>query len=140
MSNHRDLLASIPLFADLPAETLDRIGQLAVERTYPTGADVVTQGERGVGFFVVVDGSVNVVRQPGDTQIATLRAGDFFGEMALLDGHLRSASVRAAEPTTCLVLPRWDFLSEVRHNPELAIALLEVLSMRIRKLEDRLNE
>jgi CRP/FNR family transcriptional regulator len=140
MSNHLDLLKTVPLFANLPPDALERIDTLAVERGYPAGADVVTQGERAVGFFVVVDGSVAVVREPGATQIATLKAGDFFGEMALLDGQLRSASVRAAEPTTCLVLPRWDFLSEVRHNPELAIALLQLLSQRIRRLEERLDQ
>lgn len=70
--------------------------------------------------------------------MATLRAGDFFGEMALFDSVPRSASVRASTPCRCLVLSRWDFLLEVRLHPALAIQMLAVLSPRLRALEDNL--
>ena len=67
-----------------------------------------------------------------------LTEGDFFGEMALLDGFPRSASVRAVSECECLVLVRWDFLALVRTNPEVASAILPVLSRRLRECEDRL--
>ena len=67
-----------------------------------------------------------------------LTEGDFFGEMALLDGFPRSASVRAVSECECLVLVRWDFLGLVRTNPEVASAILPVLSRRLRECEDRL--
>jgi len=120
VSNRQDLLKSVPLFADLPPDTLDRIERLAVERKYPTGADVVTQGERGVGFFVVVDGSVEVVREPGATQIATLKAGDFFGEMALLEEHRRTATVTASSDVRIVVMHERDFRAMEDEMPEVA--------------------
>jgi CRP-like cAMP-binding protein len=68
-----------------------------------------------------------------------LGPGEFFGEMALLDGRPRSASVTATEETQCLVLHRWDFLRELRKNPEIGIAMLSVLSGRIRATNEALG-
>ena len=140
MSGHDTVLASVPLFADLPKETLDRLQRIAVEREYPAGAEIVSEGEVGAGFFLITKGAVEVSRGQGQTHLATRKRGDYFGEMALLDGRPRSASVRATEPTTCLVLTRWDFMAEVRQNPEIALELLEAMSRRVRDLEERLAD
>ncbi|MFN8557178.1 MAG: cyclic nucleotide-binding domain-containing protein [Dehalococcoidia bacterium] len=139
MANHQDLLASVPLFAKLPRATLDRLDRILVQRAYDAGAEIVREGEIATGFYLIADGAVDVLRGADSTPVATLAKGDFFGDMALLDGLPRSATVRAAKPTTCLVMPRWDFIAEVRQNPDMAIELLHAFSLRVRDLEDRLN-
>ena len=138
MAGRVELLRCVPLFATLPKKTIERLDRIMVERRFPAGADIVKEGEGGIGFFLIVEGAVEVVRGQGATPLARFKKGDYFGEMALLDGHPRSATVRALEPTRCLVLPRWDFLAELRTNADAAIELLEVMSMRVRELEERL--
>jgi len=100
----------------------------------------VTEGEGGVGFFLIADGRAEVVHGHDGPPVRTLKRGDFFGEMALLDGGRRSATVRAADTTKCLVLTRWHFVAEVRQNADLAVELLEVMSQRVRDLESRLDQ
>lgn len=133
MSGHQDLLASVPIFGKLPRKTLDRLDRLMVERSFPAGSEIVKEGDEGAGFFLITSGSADV--RHGSEHLASLKAGDYFGEMALLDGHRRSASIDAVETVNCLVLTRWDFVAEVRSNPDLAIELLEGLSMRLRAVE-----
>ena len=140
MSDHDRLLASVPLFANLPKETLDRLGRIVVERQFPAGAEIVKEGEVGAGFFLIKDGQVEVLSGPSQSSRGTFKKGEYFGDMALLDGRPRSASVRALEPTTCLVMTRWDFMAEVRQNPDLALELLEEMSRRVRALEQRLAD
>lgn len=135
---HEDTLTQIPLFSQFPRRHLTRLGKTMVPRSYSKGAMMVTEGERAVGFFVITGGSAEVVQGLGSTEerpLATLRAGDFFGEMALLDGYPRSASVRALEDTECLVLSRWDFLAELRQSPHMAASMLPILSARLRQAE-----
>jgi CRP/FNR family transcriptional regulator, cyclic AMP receptor protein len=83
-----------------------------------------------------VDGAVEVRTAASDPDggrvLMKLGPGEFFGEMALLDGRPRSASIIAAEESQCLVLGRWDFLRELRRNPEIAVKMLAVLSGRLR--------
>ena len=76
--------------------------------------------------------------QEGERVLGHLTEGDFFGEMALLDGFPRSASVRAVSECECLVLARWDLLALVKTTPEVALAILPVLSRRLRECEDQL--
>jgi CRP-like cAMP-binding protein len=136
MAGDQELLASVPLFAKLNRKTLDRLDRILVEREFTAGREIVTEGDVGAGFFLIKDGSVDVVR--GENTLAHLKKGGYFGDMALLDGRPRSATVRAVEDTTCLVMTRWDFLAEVRSNPDIAIELLEQLSLIVRDLEKRL--
>ena len=75
---------------------------------------------------------------PDGTQLATHGPDGFFGEMALLDNHRRSATVTALEDTECMAIMRSDFLAEVRNNPDLAIEILAVMSKRIRDLDEKL--
>ncbi len=139
-SSTLELLASVPLFAKLPKKTIERFGRIVAEREFPAGTDIVKEGDASAAFFMITDGAVDVFRGPHHTPLATLKSGAFFGEMALLDGHRRSATVRATAPTKCLVMTRWDFLAEVRQNPEIALELLESLSLTIRELEKRLPD
>jgi CRP-like cAMP-binding protein len=76
----------------------------------------------------------------GATPVRALKRGDCFGEIAVIDGRARSATVRAAVPTTCLALTSWDFMAEVRSNIDLAVHLLKGMTARVRDLEARLAE
>jgi CRP-like cAMP-binding protein len=138
MSAIMDSLAQVPLFRDLNKKALERIERIARPRTFRAGEDIVKEGDEGVGFFLLTKGAAEAVR--GDTHLASYSPGDFFGEMALLDAHRRSATVRAKEPTECLVMSRWDFISEVRNNPDIAVEMLAVMSRRLRDMDARLQQ
>ena len=140
MPNHITLLESVPLFAGLPTSTLERLDTLFVERHHPAGADIVTEDKGAVAFFVVVDGRAEVRHGEHATPVRTLTRGDSFGEIAVIDGRARSATVRAAVPTTCLALTSWDFMAEVRSDSDLAVHLLKAMTARVRDLEARLAE
>ena len=137
MTTHHDVLASVPIFANLSETTLNRLSRLVVHREFPQRTQFLSDGQPGPGFFLISRGAVEVLRGPERVPVATMKQGDFFGEMALLDERPRSATVRAIEPTTCLVMTRWDFRAEVRQDPDLALELLEVMSRRIRDLDER---
>lgn len=130
---YEEQLSSVPLFSRLERSDLARLAKAVVSRTFQQGEAIVNEGEQAVAFFVILKGRVEVSK--GETRLAELGAGQFFGDMALLDGYPRVATVRALEPTECLVLSRWDFNAELRRSPNIAVAMLAVLSKRIRELE-----
>ena len=141
--SHEETLAKVPLFSELGRRDLRQLANVAVERHYKTGSTIVEEGERAIAFFVLIEGRAEVVRgleSPHPQRLAEYAAGDFFGEMGLLDGQPRVATVRALDDCTCLVLSRWDFVGELRSNPHMAVAMLPVLSRRIRELDERLAE
>jgi cAMP-binding proteins - catabolite gene activator and regulatory subunit of cAMP-dependent protein kinases len=135
-----DVLAGASLFSELSRRDLKRLASATITRAYKKGDVIVKEGEEAVAFYLITKGRVGVVRGGGDgksqTALANLDAGDFFGEMALLDSYPRSASVVASEDTECLVLSRWDFMAELRSNPHIAVQMLPVLSRRLRKLQE----
>src|SRR5687767_1864253 len=111
-----DTLAQVELFAELPREDLERLAKVTVVRDYKQGDVIVEEGEVGVAFYVVAEGHVEVVKDIAtaeEKQIAKMGPGSFFGEMALFDNQVRSASVRALEDTQCVMLTKWDFNAEL---------------------------
>jgi len=138
---HEDALRNVQLFSQFASKDLTRLGRAVVERTYKKGETIVKEGEQAVAFFIIARGKVEVVQGPGTKKaqiLNTLGPSQTFGEMALLDGAPRAATVRALEDTTCLVLSRWDFVAELQTNPHMAVAMLPVLSRRLREVEARL--
>jgi CRP-like cAMP-binding protein len=136
--NSSETLARAELFAELPAEDLDRIARLAVRRTAAEGEAIVKQGELGVAFYVIESGQAAIATKQGDSeeQLAVIGPGAFFGEMALFENQVRSATVTALKPTKLVVLTRWDFLAELkRPGSSIAVAMLAVLARRIRALD-----
>ena len=129
-----ELLAGARLFDGVDADGMERIAAVAVQVDFPADHVIARQGDIGTGFFVVVDGAVRVVRD-GET-VATIGPGDFFGELSVLDGRPRIASVIADGPTTCLALPTWDFEAVLRDEPSVAIAILRELAGRLRDLTE----
>ena len=130
---YEDQLEKVWIFSQLEQSDLARMAKVVVPRSYSAGEGIVEEGGQAVAFYVIITGKVEIKK--GADSLATLGAGDAFGEMSLLDGLPRSTSVLAAEDTECLVMTRWDFTAELRTNPTIALAMLPILSKRIRKLE-----
>lgn len=135
-------LQKVPLFRGLKQHYLEHLAKRMVEREYPAGEAIVIQGQGGEGFFIVTSGEAEAIRERTDgakVVVNTFGATDFFGELALLDDGLRTASVITTQPTSCLVLTRWDFLAALREsNVEMSVTILEELAKRFRRALDAL--
>ncbi len=129
------VLRGVPLLAGLSDRHLRKVAKLALLARYRAGVSIVREGARGHDFFVILDGGAVVTRRGAPA--ATLRAGDHFGEMALLDRGPRSATVTTETAMTALRIPATAFQKLLRSEPTIALALLETLSLRIRDLEAR---
>lgn len=138
---HEDQLAAVPLFSQFTRKDLSRLGRAAVERNYKKGETIVKEGEQAVAFFVVTKGKVEVTKGSGakKQKLGELGPGSVFGEMALLDGAPRVATAKAVGDVECLVLSRWDFVAELQSNPQMAVAMLPIISKRLRDVEERLD-
>lgn len=132
-------LAKVPLFRGLKKRQLEKIANQFVPREYATGKMIVTQGEGGEGFFIIMKGSAEVIREQIDgtkAVVNTLGPTDFFGELTLLDDGLRTASVITTDETECLILTRWNFLAVLKEDIDMAIVILEELAKRFRMALD----
>ena len=130
-----DSLRAIPLFADLPSRDLKRLAESMVERSFEPGQAVVSERTGGIGFFVILDGHAKVT-QDGEER-AVLGPGDYFGEMALIDGDDRAASVHAEGELRCAAMTAWHFRPFVKDHPDVAWALLTALVKRVRQSQAR---
>ncbi len=134
-------LQRVLLFQGLKTRQLEHLAKRFVERDFPAGQAMVTQGQGGEGFFIIVSGGAEVIRERSDggkAVVNTFGPTDFFGELALLDDGLRTASVVATEATKCLVLTRWDFLAALREDAEMSVTVLQELARRFRRALDAL--
>ncbi len=133
MADHVEHLKKVSLFAGIPDAQLQRIANGVKERKYERGASIVSAGDPGHGFYLIIQGEAEVKRD-GRT-IRKLGPGDYFGELALVREIPRTATVVAKEPTTCLALTRWDFKGILDSNPAIAIRLLETVAGRVQEDE-----
>jgi CRP-like cAMP-binding protein len=127
-----EVLATLPLFSRVPKRQLRKIADLASFALYAPGDIVIQAGEPGNAFFVILSGTARVV---GRARARTLRTGDYFGEMALIDGEPRSATITAASELQAMRLPRRPFLKVLENEPGIAIAMMVELAGRVRRLE-----
>jgi CRP-like cAMP-binding protein len=127
-------LAQVPLFSGLAPRHLRRIGDLTEEQRYMEGSRVVREGDVGDTFYVILEGQAKVVSGSGRV-VNRLRPGDFFGEISLLDGGPRTASVVAETPLTMLALARKDLLRVVQQDPAVGVKLLAHTATLLRRLE-----
>jgi CRP-like cAMP-binding protein len=118
-----ETLQKAPLWSGLTEKELKVIARAFKELKYESGEFIVHKGDRGSYFYLIVDGSVEV-RTDGRV-LSKLGSGQFFGEMALLGGHPRSADVVALEPSKCLALASGSFKSIVFDHPNMALKLLQ---------------
>jgi CRP/FNR family cyclic AMP-dependent transcriptional regulator len=134
------LLKDVPLFSTLSEPHLSRLATIAREVTYGSGRMIVRDGTPGVAFYVITEGRAKVIK--GKIASAGGRAelgpGDFFGELALLDGRPRSASVVAEGPITTIRIERAPFRTLLREEPDIALRLLEGMAARMRGMSEEM--
>jgi CRP/FNR family cyclic AMP-dependent transcriptional regulator len=145
---YEDVLARVDLFSGLRKKELQDLAPYCVESMYHPGSVMLSEGEQGLGLFILTKGTVRITRKnslDGAEQVlGTAGAGDVVGEMALLDDLPRSATVTAVDEVTVLKLPLWEFRRFLRHSlqndPDVGLDLLAALSRRLRKAEQRALE
>jgi CRP/FNR family transcriptional regulator, cyclic AMP receptor protein len=128
-----DQLAAVPLFEGLSRNQLRRISSLMTRIDRPSGKVLITEGQPGCEFFIVLEGEVEV--RQGDRVIATRRAGEYVGEIALLDRRPRTATVVATMPVSVEVLSQREFVSLLAQAPELSEHILATMAQRLADLE-----
>lgn len=115
-------------FEDVAEEELRRIAERAHVLSFFDGETIVPAGEEGLGFYVVLTGAVRIVRD--GRAVACLHSGQFFGEISLIEGQPRNATVIADGPTVCLGVIRADFKRFLVRNPRLALRILDEIARR----------
>jgi CRP/FNR family transcriptional regulator, cyclic AMP receptor protein len=126
-----NLLGAVPVFSSLSKKQLQSLASSVAERSYNPGDVIVSEGDKGLGFYLIGEGQVTV--EKAGKAVATLGTGKFFGEMALLDEQPRTASVKAVSRTRCFVLSPWEFWGSVGKDPEALRALLRETVRRLRQ-------
>jgi CRP-like cAMP-binding protein len=121
-----EVLRRVPLFASLDDAEIRRVAREFKERRFDAGQDVTHEDSGGVAFFVIAAGEAQVSR--GGDEVRRLRPGDYFGEIALLTGDVRTASVTAVTELHCLVMAMWDFRAFVKADADIAWRLLTRLA------------
>ena len=127
-----DALSRVPLFEDLSKRHLRRLAELMEEVSYPEGMPIVEEGEDGDSLYLVVEGEAKVMR--GRRSIHRMLPGDVFGEISLLDGGPRTATVVAATPLRLLEIRRGPFRKMLRREPGITVKLLAALAKRFRRM------
>jgi len=130
-----ELLQRVPLFAELSPKELQKFSSSFKERTFDEGEDIAVEGETGGGgrFFVIESGEA-VVSVHGEEH-GRLGAGDYFGDVAMIDRGERTATIHAASDLKCWSLTFWDFRPLVETDPRVAWPLLQVMAKRLREAE-----
>jgi CRP/FNR family cyclic AMP-dependent transcriptional regulator len=145
---YEDDLARVDLFSGLRKKELKEVATCCREGKYSPGSVLISQGEKGLGLFILTKGTVRITRanspDGAEEVLGTAGPGDVIGEMALLDDMPRSATVTAVDDVNVLVLPFWDFRIILRRilssDPDVGLDLLATLSRRLRKAEQRALE
>ena len=130
-------LQRVPLFSGLNEDELRRVAELSRIAEAPVGTVVTQIGEPGDSFFIIIDGAV-AVRTPVGAG-SQLQPGDFFGEMSLLDGEPRSATIVATTDLRLLIVDRSHFWRLLDETPDLVRRILTILSRRVRRLEQTVH-
>ena len=130
-----ELIKSVPLFSDLDDRELREVASSMKERTFEAGDTVLQEGEGGVGFFVIDDGSANV--SVGGQEVRTLGPGAYFGEIALIAGTDRTATITADTELRCYGMTSWDFRPLVEANASIAWKLLQSMAAQLKQAEQQ---
>jgi CRP-like cAMP-binding protein len=132
------MLEQVPLFSGLGKKQLKNIVEISTQREYPVGEVIEKEGDMGITFYMILNGSVEV--RKGKKVLAKLGRGQFFGEMALVDKQPRSASVVAIEPTKCLLTRAWNWSGIISSEPKVAMALIQEMARRLRETDKAFSE
>jgi len=128
-------LRETDLFSSLSRRSLATVAESAKVLTHPAGMQLVTEGRQGLGFHLIVEGTVSVV--VGGKRRGRMGPGQYFGEMSMIDGSPRSATITTETPVTMIYLSSWNFRPILKAEPEIARALLLVMCARLRAAEKR---
>jgi CRP-like cAMP-binding protein len=145
MAQHHELvilLRQIELFQGVDSRELHLISAQMTEQSYDAGAVVFQEGDVGDRLFVILTGTMHVyVEREGKTiTYALMRAGECFGEMALIEDAPRSATIRAEAPAHCLTLSKQDFLHLIQRHPQIALTIMKSLCQRLRHTNELLQQ
>ena len=130
------ILAKVPLFQGLSTRQIQGLAQTATQRKFAAGEQIVTQGEGGIGLYVILSGQAEAIHTRVDGEqvvVNTFGPTDFFGELAMLSDEPRTASVVATEDAECLVLTRWEFLGKLKADAEMSVLILQELAKRFQR-------
>ena len=130
-----EALQRVPLFADLNRRELKQIARMFKERHFPAGETVVQEGSGGAAFYVIESGEATVF--VGGEEYSTLTAGDYFGEIALIDEGARMATITASSDLVCYGLTFWDFRPVVEQNGVIGWKLLQSMATMYRDARHR---
>lgn len=136
-----ELLGRVPVFATLEHEDLERVSTLAVPRSFEPGQVVFREGDASDTCYIVRSGSARAVREHADGRtitLATFGPGDIFGELAMFEDELRSATVEAVQPTEVVAVLGPDMRRLMVEHPDISIRLVVALGRRLRETNDRL--
>ncbi len=137
-----NFLQYVPIFTDLDDNALDKILSIGSKKRFEKESVILLEEDAGSAFFVIIKGKVKVSKSGTDEKeviFSILAESDFFGEMALLDGQNRSASVIATEETELFIIQRTDFLNLLKEHSEISIALLQELTKRLRAADAKIK-
>ena len=143
---HPDLLptlAAVPLFANIPQPELVKLAAMARKESYPKNAEIMAEGDRSSGLYILLSGKVKVVLRSEEGKeiiLAILNPTEFFGEMALLDEAPRSADIITMAPTTVLVIAKQEFKSWLQRQPEMAFEIIKTLAQRLREADQKIGD
>jgi CRP/FNR family cyclic AMP-dependent transcriptional regulator len=130
-----DLIKRVPLFSEIEGRDLERLANSFKERRFAEGEHIAEEGEGGIGFFVIGEGEASIT--VGGEQVHTLKPGEYFGEIALIDVGMRTATVTASTPITAYGLTAWDFRPFVEANASVSWKLLQHLAKLFRELQEK---
>jgi CRP/FNR family transcriptional regulator, cyclic AMP receptor protein len=137
-----EFLKYVPIFSDLNEETLEKIEKVGSKKAFKKNDVILMEDEIGTALFVIAAGKVKVSRTSTDGReviLTILSESDFFGEMAILDGQTRSATVVAIEDSELFLIQRNDFLNLLKEYPEVSISLLQELTKRLRATDVKIK-
>jgi CRP/FNR family cyclic AMP-dependent transcriptional regulator len=137
-----ELLRRVPLFSELSTAELERVAQVGIPRSFPRETRIFHEGDPGDACYIVREGSCRVTREHPDGRaitLATMGPGAIFGELAMLDGERRSASVETTENTELVALPASDVRNLIRQHPDMAEKLVVALTRRLREANERIS-
>jgi CRP-like cAMP-binding protein len=132
-------MASVPLFSGLDKRTVKRLAQQGTLRTFEPGEVIVKEGSTAAALYIIVSGKVVVERSDTEGPIGELRPGDFFGELALIEDHARTATVRALTETQCMLYVVWEFRALLNEHPQMAVPIMYTLIARLHQREHHPN-
>lgn len=137
-----EFLTFVPIFSELENDALEKIEKIGSRKTYTKNDVILMEEEAGTALFVIVKGKVKVGRTSNDGReviLTILGESDFFGEMAILDGLTRSATVTAIDDSELFLIQRNDFLNLLYEHPEVSVALMQELTRRLRNADMKIK-